>query len=270
MTNTNRNRQSGPSREDDSVIGEVSVPLLEVRDLTFVIAQRKILDGLSLTIGPQEIHALLGANGSGKSTLAYILMGCEGYSATTGRIMFEGQPLCPLKTHERAKLGITMAWQEPARFEGISVRQYLTLGKRDVDAEDYLAQVGLSPDAYLNRRVDKSLSGGERKRIELASVLALKPRLAILDEPASGIDMLSVEEIKNVIRAFKEGGASVLLISHREEIALMAHRASQLCGGKIITSGDPRHVAEHYKGQICMSCDGVTCLPVHALRDTTK
>jgi Fe-S cluster assembly ATP-binding protein len=107
--------------------------------------------------------------------------------------------------------------------------------------------------------VDKTLSGGQRKRIELASVLALKPRLAILDEPDSGIDMLSVKEIVDVIYSFKEFQASVLLITHREEIARIADRASQLCGGRIVFSGSPSEVAEHYKTRRCIVCDGNQC-----------
>jgi Fe-S cluster assembly ATP-binding protein len=107
--------------------------------------------------------------------------------------------------------------------------------------------------------VDKCLSGGERKRIELASVLALSPRLAILDEPDSGIDMLSIQDVINVINAFKKNGTSVLLITHREEIAGIADRASQLCHGKIICSGSPEKVAEHYKLQKCLTCDKVEC-----------
>lgn len=234
--------------------------LLEVQNVTFQIGEKKILDGLSLTIGAQKIHALLGANGSGKSTLAYMLMGCEGYYPDSGEIRFEGRDLGPLKIDERARLGIALAWQEPARFEGLSVDQYLTLKHPDSDPSVYLKAVGLSHEAYGKRLVDKSLSGGERKRIELASLLALKPRLAILDEPASGIDMLSVQEIIDVIRAFKEAGASVLLITHRESIALIADRASQLCAGQIIASGDAKEVAEQYKKGTCIRCDGMTCL----------
>jgi Fe-S cluster assembly ATP-binding protein len=107
--------------------------------------------------------------------------------------------------------------------------------------------------------LDKSLSGGQRKRIELASVLALKPRLAILDEPDSGIDLLSVQEIANVIHSLKDFHASVLLITHREEIARIADRASQLREGRIVFSGTPSEVAEHYKARRRNVCDGNRC-----------
>jgi Fe-S cluster assembly ATP-binding protein len=203
---------------------------------------------------------LLGTNGCGKSTLAYLILGCEGYRPSSGGIFFAGSRIDSLKIHERAQLGITLAWQEPARFEGISVADYLSLGQQKTgDLFEYVIRVGLSPEQYINRMVDKTLSGGQRKRIELASVLALKPRLAILDEPDSGIDMLSVKEIVDVIYSFKEFQASVLLITHREEIARIADRASQLCGGRIVFSGSPSEVAEHYKTRRCIICDGNQC-----------
>ena len=235
------------------------MPLIEIKRLTFQAGDKKILDDLSMTIEASEVHALLGTNGTGKSTLAYLVMGCEGYRPEAGEILFEGQAINDLKIHERAKLGITMAWQEPVRFEGISVRDYLTLKNKGSDSSHYLEMVGLSPALYLGRMVDKCLSGGERKRIELASVLALQPKLAILDEPDSGIDMLSTQDIINVINLFKQNGSAVLLITHREEIAMIADKASQICRGSIVCSGSPREVAEYYKARRCVVCDGEVC-----------
>lgn len=239
-------------------------PLLDIRNLTFEVDRHAILDRLDLTIESQEIHALLGANGSGKTTLAYLLMGCEGYVPSAGTVLFNGRDLLPLKMHERAKLGLTLAWQEPARFEGVTVREYLTLGKPDCDPEPALRQVGLAPERYLNRRLDKALSGGERHRIELASVLSMKPKLAVLDEPSAGIDMLSINHIIDIIRALKEAGGSVLLITHQEEVALIADRASQLCAGRIIFSGGPREAVDHFRGRTCVRCDGEVCNYVRA------
>lgn len=237
------------------------MPLIDIHHLTFEIGGRQILQDLTLSIEQQEIHALLGANGSGKSTLAYVLMGCDSFIPSRGTITFKGINVGPLPMFERARLGMTLAWQEPARFEGITVSQYVRLGKPEIDPSPYLRKVGLSPDVYGPRFVDKTLSGGERKRIELAAVLAMKPRLAILDEPTAGIDMLSVHDMMNVIRSFKEDGASVLLITHQETLALMADQASQLCGGRIIASGNPKDIAEQYKKGSCVKCDGETCLP---------
>ena len=240
------------------------LPLLQIHNLTFAAGNQKILDRLDLTIHPREIHALLGANGSGKTTLAYLLMGCEGYIPMTGSVLFNGTDLLRLKMHERAKLGLTLAWQEPARFEGLTIREYLSLGHPELTPESLLLQVGLDPERYLNRRVDKALSGGERHRIELASVLCMKPRLAILDEPAAGIDMLSISHIITVIRTLQENGGAVLLITHQEEVAAIADSASQLCNGRIIFSGDPAHVIEHFRGRTCVRCDGEVCGYVRA------
>lgn len=235
--------------------------LLELQSITYGSGSggRPILSNLNMHLEAGEVHALLGTNGTGKSTLAYLILGCEGYQPISGEILLNGERINALKIHERSRLGITMAWQEPVRFEGISVRDYLTVGNPIADAAKCLQQVGLAPDVYLARMVDKYLSGGERKRIELASVLALNPRLAVLDEPDSGIDMLSIHDVINVIGAFKRNGTAVLLITHREEIAAMADRASQLCYGRIICTGAPEKVAEHYKMQQCHICDKAGC-----------
>ncbi|NJD36578.1 MAG: ATP-binding cassette domain-containing protein [Betaproteobacteria bacterium] len=233
--------------------------LLEITGLVFRVPARRLLDGIDLSLEGGEIHALVGTNGTGKSTLAYLVMGCEGYRPDRGEIRFDGSRIDGLPLFERARLGISLAWQEPARFEGLSVRDYLSLGRNRADAADCLHRVGLSPADYLERKVDKTLSGGERKRIELASVLALAPRLVILDEPTAGIDLLSIREIINVIGSFKRQGSAVLLITHREEVTRIADRASQLCGGRIVCSGDPGSVAANYMGRACRRCDGMEC-----------
>jgi len=233
--------------------------LLEIDHLSFHVPARSVLDGLDLDVAAGEIHALVGANGAGKSTLAYLVMGCEGYRPATGEIRFDHHRIDDLPLHERARLGISLAWQEPARYEGLSVREYLALGHVVVDAQDCLHHVGLPPNDYLNRMVDKTLSDDERKRVELASVLALAPRLVILDEPTSGIDLLSIRELIGVIGTFKARGSAVLLITHREEITRIADRASQLCGGHIVGTGDPESVAAGYQGRVCWHCDDRDC-----------
>jgi len=237
----------------------MSDPLLELCDVSLHRAGRCLLDGVTLTVDRAQVHALVGGNGCGKTSLAKAVMGCEGYRPDSGEIRFDGQRIDGLPLHARARLGITLAWQEPARFEGVSVREFLTLGRSGVDAEVLLHRVGLAPWRYLDRMLDRTLSGGERKRIELAAVVGLEPRLALLDEPAAGIDLRSLEDIVGVVHALKAGGSAVLLISHRQEMARAADRASQLCGGRLIFSGGPDEVAEHYRRHHCTYCDGELC-----------
>ncbi len=234
--------------------------ILELCDIFYSATGREILSGLTLCVETGEVHALLGTNGTGKSTLAGMIMGCHGYSPVSGEIYFAGTLINDLKIHERARLGISMAWQEPARFESLRVRDYLTLGAATEKPESSLRLVGMDPSRYLDRMVDRSLSGGERKRIELASVLALQPKLAILDEPDSGIDMLSTDDILRVLDHLRSGQSAVLLITHRYEIAAAADRASQICGGKIVCTGSPTEVAAVFKSRKCISCDGEACI----------
>jgi Fe-S cluster assembly ATP-binding protein len=232
---------------------------LEIRGLAFGVDGKSILDGVDLVVAPGEIHALIGTNGTGKTTLALIVMGSEGYAPTSGEILLDGRPITRLGIHERARLGIALAWQEPARFEGISVADYVRAGAAGADAEGCLRLVGLAPERYLDRLADRTLSGGQRKRVELAAILALRPRLAMLDEPTSGIDLLSLGDIVHVIEAFRREGGAALLITHQEEVARIADSASELCGGRIVRSGPASEVVGHYKARRCVRCDGVEC-----------
>ncbi|MCD6289980.1 MAG: ABC transporter ATP-binding protein [Anaerolineae bacterium] len=224
-------------------------PLLQVEDLSLRRDGRPILYKVYLTIRRGEIHGLLGLNGSGKSSLAYTLMGCTGYEPDSGHILFDGHDITRLSITERAKLGLTLAWQEPARFEGISVGKYLILGMPEPDrrrAAEALEAVDLSPARYLNRSINHSLSGGERKRIELAAVYAMQPKLAILDEPDSGVDTLSLSDIAALIRRMADQGTSILLITHRDEMVTVADSASLMCQGSIVFGGAPANVRRYY------------------------
>jgi Fe-S cluster assembly ATP-binding protein len=124
------------------------------------VQDKKPLAGLDLTVAEQEVHALLGASGAGKTTLANLIMGCGGYTPTSGEIFFQGRLINTLPIHERARLGIAMAWQEPARFEGLSVNTYLSLGWTVIPQRTTLRRVGLDPELYLGRALDKTLPGG--------------------------------------------------------------------------------------------------------------
>ncbi|MGQ9625974.1 MAG: ATP-binding cassette domain-containing protein [Anaerolineae bacterium] len=231
--------------------------MLKVEDLSLKRDGKAILRKISFTMNAGEIYGVLGPNGAGKSTLAYILMGCDGYKPDEGKIIFKEQDITDLPIWQRARLGITLAWQEEARFEGITVEDYLLLGMKEKDpteVEEALRRVFLEPKEYLKRKVDRNLSGGERKRIELAAIFAMKPRLAILDEPDSGIDILTLDGIIEFIRSLKEGGTAVLLITHRPEVARVAERATLMCGqGCLLTEGTSEEVIEYFKNE-CLQC----------------
>jgi Fe-S cluster assembly ATP-binding protein len=232
--------------------------MMSLTDISLIRGGKRILHDLELQIADGEVHAVLGLNGSGKSTLASVIMGLGGYAPSSGRVFFLGEEITDLPLFERARRGITLAWQEPARFEGLTVADYLKIGIRPdrsppLTPKECLSMVGLPPDKYLGRAVDASLSGGERKRVELASVLAMQPALAILDEPDSGIDALSVSCIVDVIRTLARNGSSVLLITHLEEVAATADRASSLCRGTILRTGEPKEIARFFRNH-CMEC----------------
>lgn len=230
--------------------------LLQVEDLYLQREGRQILRRLHLTVQPGQVFGLIGLNGSGKCSLAYTLMGCAGYVPQQGHIFFAGQDITPLPITERARLGLTLAWQEPARFEGLKVRDYLALGMQASSQErmeEALEAVALSPSMYLSRPVNETLSGGERKRIELAAVYAMRPKLAILDEPDSGIDVLSLDDISQLIRRMASEGTTVLLITHRDEMVPVADVAALMCEGEIVRVGDPEEVRRHYARR-CRPC----------------
>ena len=224
--------------------------MLQLNKVLFKINNKVILDNLDLDVKNNEIHSLLGVNGTGKSTLAYLLMGANGYKPQSGDILFEGKKINNLSITRRANLGITLQWQHPASFEGITVRDYLKLKNKSLkitDLKKALNCVGLKPEIYLNRFVDSTLSGGERKRIELASLILLPQKLVILDEPDSGIDAISINIIIKVIKRLKKNGKSVLLITHRKEIAEISDRISLVNKGKAIMTDIPSKVIAYFE-----------------------
>jgi len=231
--------------------------LLTVRDLHVARDGHEILRGVDLTVDEGTVHVVLGLNGSGKSTLAYSLIGSAGYAPTQGEIWLDGELLNEMDISERARRGLTLAWQEPARFEGLTVARYIGLGMRDADparVDAALDAVALSPTLYRDRYVDEALSGGERKRVELAAVYAMRPRIAILDEPDSGIDAMSLDDIAGLIHRMAQEGTSVLVITHRDQVVEIADVASLICGGVIMQCGAPDVVCDRY-ARCCRPCD---------------
>lgn len=223
--------------------------LLQVEDVWLQRPGAEVLRGVNLTVRRGEVHALLGLNGSGKTSLALTLMGADGYRPDRGRILFNGQDITDLTVTERARLGLTLAWQEPARFEGLPTADYLALGMEQPSRErieEALTAVALAPAAYMGRTVNSALSGGERKRIELAAVYAMRPRLAMLDEPDSGVDVLCIGDVATLIRRMADEGTAVLLITHRDEMTDVADTASLICAGAVVNTGTPAEVREYF------------------------
>ena len=231
--------------------------MLDIKNLNLQFGDKKIFDDVSMQVHPGEIYALLGRNGTGKSTLASVILGL--IKPESGEISFQGERIDDLSLTERAKRGIILAWQKNIVVQGLTTREYIRISSRngmtDADIEACLEAVGLSCGEYIERILDNKLSGGERKRIELASVLAAKPKLAILDEPDSGIDAVSLAMIEEVIKKIAEQGA-VLLITHQEDILRISTRAGILCGSKIIREADPEHAIKYFKKH-CDICETV-------------
>jgi Fe-S cluster assembly ATP-binding protein len=230
--------------------------MLDVAKLQLSLNGKPIINDFNLHVDKGEIHGILGENGTGKTTIANLIMGTNSYRPTAGKMTFEGEDITKLSVSQRAQRGITLAWQEPARVEGLTVRDYLRLSSRNGSAdqiEQYLLTVGLEPAQYLERDIDATLSGGERKRIELASVLAMRPKLAILDEPDSGIDIVALPLLLNGIIEMNKQGSSVLLITHSERVTGIAQRVSILCAGSIIKTGPPAETSQWFKNN-CLTC----------------
>jgi Fe-S cluster assembly ATP-binding protein len=226
--------------------------MLKVESVTIVPtgSSEPIVRDVNFEVKEGEIHALVGPNGSGKSSIAYAIMGLSGYRPRKGRIYFLGEDITDLPVTERARRGLTLAWQEPVRFEGITIEDYIKAGIRSGDGRVVrwaLSIVGLDPEIYASRKADASLSGGERKRVEIAAVVAMRPKLMILDEPDSGLDIIVFDELYEILDSIRrETGASILLITHREESGRIADVATLLWEGEVIKNGPFPEVMRAY------------------------
>lgn len=214
--------------------------MLELRNICFTRDNKKILDNVSLKIDNDKFIVITGPNGSGKSTLAKIIMGIT--KQDEGQVIFNGKDISDLSIDERAKLGIGFAFQQPVKFKGITVRDIINLsaGKEISTREIHkaLSGVGLCPKEYIDREVNGSLSGGELKRIEIASVSIKKSKLTIFDEPEAGIDLWSFNNLIEVFENMREEvkGTSII-ISHQERILNIADEIIVLSRGKIAKVG---------------------------------
>jgi len=239
--------------------------ILEIKNVSLQMDGKKILDEVSVDVWEGHIHALVGTNGAGKSTLASVIMGLEGYRDITGDLFFNGERINDLSIDARARKGISFGWQEPARFEGISIESFVSAGMKEKNKKSInaaLQQVGLNPDEYLHRSVDTTLSGGERKKVELASIIAMDPPFIMLDEPDSGIDVGTLKKMAEVIKALKKKGTTILLITHSLEVLKLADHAFLMCNGTIIEKATADKIIPYFENN-CIPCD-------HKNEPTTK
>ena len=222
--------------------------LLEVNSLHVSAGEKEILHGVDLTVGRDETHVLMGPNGTGKSTLGYAVTGNPVYTVTSGSIVFDGEDITALDITARAKRGISYGFQQPPRFKGITVHDLLLLAAgEDKLSKDkccaYLTKVGLCANDYLDREVDVSLSGGEVKRIEIATILARRGQLMIFDEPEAGIDLWSFARLTETFEQIhREGAATMVIISHQERIIKLADEIVVIAGGQIAHRGTTEEI----------------------------
>ena len=229
---------------------------LELKNISLERDNKQIINSLSISFERDQIYAIVGPNGAGKSSLSYILMGLSSYRDHKGSVILDGKDITKLGVKERADLGVTLGWQDPAKFEGLTVKEYLQVAsdyKSPKIISDSLAKVGLDSKEYLERIVNGSLSGGERKRIELASILAMQPKVVILDEPDSGIDIASIDLILDAINTMKKEGITVILITHSPHILDIADHAFLMCHGGIVNEGSVESISEYFN-QKCLGC----------------
>ena len=228
--------------------------ILSLKNVSYSIDDNCILSGFSLNIRENTIHSILGTNGTGKTTLGYIIMGLDKYRDIDGDIHFKNERINDWDIVKRARSGITLGWQTPAVFEGLTVEKFLKINTdSSKEIKTVLEKVGLDPDEYTMRTMDSGLSGGERKRIELASVILMKPSLVILDEPDSGIDIVSIEMISDIIEDMNNSGITVIIITHSEEMSRIADYATLICNGTNLKTGRPRDVADYFADN-CRTC----------------
>jgi len=218
--------------------------LLKIIDLRARVAGREILKGVNLEVNAGEVHAIMGPNGSGKSTLAQVLAGREDYEITGGSVTFEGRDLLALPAEERARAGLFLGFQYPVEIPGVTKRK--AAGEPEVDAYEFLALIKQKmkfmhmSESFLTRGVNEGFSGGEKKRNEVLQMLVLEPRLAILDETDSGLDIDALKVVSTGVNSLRDPRRAVVLVTHYQRLLdyIVPDQVHVLSGGRILKSGD--------------------------------
>jgi Fe-S cluster assembly ATP-binding protein len=229
--------------------------LLEISDLTVRVAGKEILTGVNLKVNAGEVHAIMGPNGSGKSTLAQVLAGREDYEVTRGSVTYEGRNLLALPAEERARAGVFLGFQYPVEIPGVNNVYLLkaalnakrkAAGEPEVDAYEFLALIKQKmkfmhmSDSFLTRGVNEGFSGGEKKRNEVLQMLMLEPKLAILDETDSGLDIDALKVVSTGVNSLRDPARAVVLVTHYQRLLdyVIPDQVHVLSGGRIVKSGD--------------------------------
>jgi len=229
--------------------------MLTITDLHASVAEKTILTGLNLTIKPGEVHAIMGPNGAGKSTMGYVLSGRDGYSVESGSVVLDGKDLLSMDIEERARAGLFLAFQYPIEIPGVSNLEFLKAAvdaqREAAGAEPYSSAVFLKqakaackqvdlPIAFLKRGVNEGFSGGEKKRNELMQMILLQPKLCILDETDSGLDIDAMQVVANGVNSQRSADRSFIIVTHYQRLLdyIKPDFVHVLSAGKIIKSGD--------------------------------
>ena len=229
--------------------------MLKISDLKVTIDGKAILNGLSLDVGPGEVHAIMGPNGSGKSTLANVIAGRDGYEVTSGSVSFMGNDLLSMAPEDRAREGVFLAFQYPVEIPGVAnialLKEGLNAARRhrgepQLDALDFLKLVREKlklvemKEEFLYRSVNEGFSGGEKKRNEIFQMAMLEPSLAVLDETDSGLDIDALKTVAGGVNALRSDDRSIILVTHYQRLLdyIVPDKVHVLAGGKILRSGD--------------------------------
>ena len=228
--------------------------MLDIKNLQVKVEDKQILKGINLTLKAGEVHAIMGPNGSGKSTLAHVLSGREGYEVNGGSVLYEGKDLLPLAPEDRARAGIFLAFQYPVEIPGVNNTYFLkaalnalrkSRGEEELDAMDFLELVKakLKPlkmdESMLSRAVNEGFSGGEKKKNEILQMAVLEPKLAILDETDSGLDIDALKVVADGVNALRRKDRAFLLVTHYQRLLeyIVPDQIHVLAQGRIVKSG---------------------------------